>query len=69
MAKEYRSYRVLCVWTNGIEGDTCPKRGGQPLRLGDGQCGGEKRCQYFVGLGPFVTIRCAHPSAPLMNPK
>lgn len=59
-AKKYRPFRVLHVWTAGVEGDACPKKGGQPLRLGDGQCAGKKRCRRYLGLGPFVTIRCAY---------
>ena len=59
--KKYRPYRVLRVWTNGVEGDTCPKRGGKPLKLGDGQCtGGKTRCRRYLGMGYFVTIKCAY---------
>lgn len=59
--KKHRPFRVLHVWTAGVEGDTCPKRGGKPLRLGDGQCTGGKRCcRRYLGIGHFVTIRCAY---------
>lgn len=61
--KPYKPFKALRVWTNGVPGDTCPKRGGQPLKLGDGQCAGEKRCKYFLGIGYFVTKKCAHPAA------
>ena len=55
--------KLLHVYTDGQPGDACPKKGGQPLRLGDGQCAGESRCRYYQGMGPFVTIKCAHPEA------
>jgi len=58
--KKQRPYRSLYVRTNGVDGDTCPKRGGKPLRLGDGQCCGEKKCRRYLGLGWLVTIRCAY---------
>jgi len=58
------SHKSLRVWTAGEPGDTCPKRGGVPLCLGDGQCtGGKRKCKYFLGVGYFVTIRCSHPEA------
>ena len=56
-AKRHRPFRSLRVWTNGVEGDTCPKRGGKPLRLGDGQC---DKCRRFLGIGYFVRIKCAY---------
>lgn len=59
-AKAPRPFRLLRVWTDGAEGDICPKRGGKPLKLGDGQCVGEKRCRRYLGIGPFVTIKCAY---------
>lgn len=61
--KKHRPFRILRLWTLGVEGDTCPKRGGELLRLGDGQCtggDGKRRCRRYLGLGYFVTIRCAY---------
>ena len=55
--------KLLHVYTDGQLGDTCPKKGGQPLRLGDGQCASAKRCRHYQGVGPFVTIKCTHPEA------
>ena len=57
------SMKLLHVYTDGQPGDTCAKKGGQSLRLGDGQCAGAKRCRYYQGMGPFVTIKCTHPEA------
>lgn len=64
--KAQRHFKLLRVLTSGVPGDTCPKRGGEPLRLGGRQCVSEegKHCKYYMGLGLFVTIKCAHPSAP-----
>lgn len=61
--KKQRPFRSLRVWTAGVEGDTCPKRGGRPLRLDDGQCtgkDGKKRCRRYLGLGHFVMVKCAY---------